>query len=90
MKHNHYTNEEILKMMELSSLGKTQIEIAKIINRNGSRVSRKLNELGLYKFKKITQYTKLKILKVINSDKLEYYNNKLNLYFNKKHTRNFS
>ena len=84
MKHNHYTNEEILKMMELSSLGKTQIEIAKIINRNGSRVSRKLNELGLYKFKKITQYTKLKILKVINSDKLEYYNNKLNSYFNKK------
>ena len=84
MKHNHYTNEEILKMMELSSLGKTQIEIAKIINRNGSRVSRKLNELELYKFKKITEYTKLKILKVINSDKLEYYNNKLNLYFNKK------
>ncbi len=84
MKHKHYTNEEILKMMELSSLGKTQIDIAKILNRDGSRVSRKLNELGLYKFKKITQYTKLKILKVINSDKLEYYNSKLNLYFNKK------
>ena len=84
MKDKRYTTEEILKMMELSSLGKTQIEIAKIINRNGSRVSRKLNELELYKFKKITEYTKLKILKVINSDKLEYYNNKLNLYFNKK------
>lgn len=84
MKHKHYTNEEILKMMELSSLGKTQIDIAKILNRDASRVSRKLNELGLYKFKKITQYTKLKILKVINSDKLEYYNSKLNLYFNKK------
>lgn len=84
MKHKHYTNEEILKMMELSSLGKTQTEIAKILNRDGSRVSRKLNELGLYKFKKITQYTKLKILKVINSDKLEYYNSKLNSYFNKK------
>ena len=84
MKHKHYTNEEILKMMELSSLGKTQIDIAKILNRDVSRVSRKLNELGLYKFKKITQYTKLKILKVINSDKLEYYNSKLNLYFNKK------
>lgn len=84
MKHKHYTNEEILKMMELSSLGKTQTEIAKILNRDGSRVSRKLNELGLYKFKKITQYTKLKILKIINSDKLEYYNSKLNLYFNKK------
>lgn len=84
MKHKHYTNEEILKMMELSSLGKTQIDIAKILNRDGTRVSRKLNELGLYKFKKITQYTKLKILKVINNDKLEYYNSKLNLYFNKK------
>lgn len=84
MKHKHYTNEEILKMMELSSLGKTQIDIAKILNRDVSRVSRKLNELGLYKFKKITQYTKLKILKVINSDKLEYYNSKLNSYFNKK------
>ena len=84
MKHKHYTNEEILKMMELSSLGKTQIDIAKILNREGTRVSRKLNELGLYKFKKITQYTKLKILKVINSDKLEYYNSKLNSYFNKK------
>lgn len=84
MKHKHYTNEEILKMMELSSLGKTQIDIAKILNRDGSRVSRKLNELGLYKFKKITQYTKLKILKVINIDKLEYYNSKLNLYFNQK------
>ena len=63
MKHKHYTNEEILKMMELSSLGKTQIDIAKILNRDGSRVSRKLNELGLYKFKKITQYTKLKNIK---------------------------
>lgn len=84
MKNKHYTNEELLKMMELSSLGKTQIDIAKILNREGSRVSRKLNELGLYKFKKITQYTKLKILKVISSDKLEYYNNKLNSYFNKK------
>ncbi len=87
MKHKHYTNEEILKMMELSSLGKTQIDIAKILNRDGSRVSRKLNELGLYKFKKITQYTKLKILKGINSDKLEYYNSKLNLYFNKKENK---
>ena len=84
MKHKHYTNEEILKMMELSSLGKNRIEIAKVLNRNESRVSKKLNELGLYKFKKITQFTKLKILKVINSDKLEYYNSKLNLYFNKK------
>lgn len=84
MKHKHYTNEEILKMMELSSLGKTQIDIAKILKRDSSRVSRKLNELGLYKFKKITHYTKLKILKAINSDKLEYYNSKLNLYFNKK------
>ena len=87
MKHKHYTNEEIFKMMELSSLGKTQIDIAKILNRDGSRVSRKLNELGLYKFKKITQYTKLKILKVINSDKLEYYNSKLNLCFNKKENK---
>ena len=84
MKHKHYINEEILKMMELSSLGKTQIDIAKILNRNESRVSRKLNELGLYKFKKITQYTKLKILKAINIDKLEYYNSKLNSYFNRK------
>ena len=66
MKNKHYTNEEILKMMELSSKGKTQIEIATILNRDSSRISRKLNELGLYRFKKITQYTKLKILKMIN------------------------
>ena len=87
MKNKHYTNEELLKMMELSSKGKTQIDIAKILNRDGSRVSRKLNELGLYKFKKITQYAKLKILKAINMDKLEYYNNKLNSYFNKKENK---
>ena len=84
MKHKHYTNEEILKISKLLSEGKTYSEIATILDRDYTRLTRKINELELYRFKRFTQYTKLKILKEISIDKLEYYNNKLNSYFNKK------
>ena len=84
MKNKHYTNEEILKISKLLSEGKTNREIAIILDRDYTRLTRKINELGLYRFKKMTQYSKLKTLKSIRTDKLEYYNNKLNLYFNKK------
>lgn len=84
MKNKHYTNEEILKIAKLSSEGKTYSEIAIILNRDKTRLFRKIKELGLYRFKRLTQYTKLKILKTTSIDKLEYYNNKINSYFNKK------
>ena len=87
MKHKHYTNEEILKISKLLSEGKTYREIAIILDREKTRLFRKIKELGLYRFKRLTQYTKLKILKTTSVDKLEYYNNKLNSYFNKKENR---
>ena len=94
MKHKHYTNEEILEISKLLSEGRTYREIATMLNRDYTRLTRKINELGLYRFKKTTP----KILKEITpkiskktiprtreeirSDKIEYYNNKVNLYFN--------
>ena len=82
MKHKHYTNEEILEISRLLSEGRTYREIAMILDRDYTRLTRKINELGLYRFKKIN----LKTLKMTSNDKLEYYNNKLNSYFNNRIT----
>ena len=79
MKHKHYTNEEILRISKLLSEGKTYSEIAIILDRDYTRLTRKINELELYRLKKIN----LKTLKMTSIDKLVYYNNKLNSYFNK-------
>ena len=81
----HYTNEEIVKISKLLREGRTYREIAMILDRDYTRLTRKINELELYRLKKIN----LKTLKMTSIDKLEYYNNKLNSYFNEKHTRNF-
>ena len=80
MKHKYYTNEEILRISKLLSEGKTYSEIAIILDRDYTRLTRKINELELYRLKKIN----LKTLKMTSIDKLVYYNNKLNSYFNKK------
>ena len=80
MKNKHYTEQEIIKISKLLSEGKTYGEIAIILDRDYTRLTRKINELELYRFKKIN----LKTLKMTSIDKLEYYNNKLNSYFNKK------
>ena len=80
MKNKHYTEQEIIEISKLLIEGKTYSEIAMILDRDYTRLTRKINELGLYKFKKIN----LKTLKMKSIDKLEYYNNKLNLYFNNR------
>ena len=79
MKNKHYTNEEILKISKLLSEGITCREIAIMLNRDRTRLIRKINELGLYRFKKINP----RALKMTINDKLKYYNDRLNLYFNK-------
>ena len=78
MKNKHYTDEEIVKISKLLSECKTYREIAIILDRDYTRLTRKINELELYKLKKIN----LKTLKMTSIDKLEYYNNKINSYFN--------
>ena len=77
MKHKHYTNEEILEISKLLREGRTYREIAMILNRDYTRLTRKINELELYRFKKINPRT----LKMTSNDKLKYYSNKLNSYF---------
>ena len=93
MKNKHYTSEEIIKISKLLSEGRARKEIAMILDRDYTRLTRKINELGLYKFKKIksktlktTRIKKIepKILKRTRSEKIEYYNNKVNLYFNNR------
>ena len=83
MKHKHYTNEEILKISELLRDGRTYREIAMILDRDYTRLTRKINELELYRFKKINPKT----LKMTSSDKLKYYSNKVNSYFNTRTDR---
>ena len=79
MKNKRYTNEEILEISKLLSEGITCREIAIMLNRDRTRLIRKINELGLYRFKKINP----RALKMTINDKLKYYNDRLNLYFNK-------
>lgn len=83
MKHKHYTDEEILKISELLRDGRTYREIAMILDRDYTRLTRKINELELYRFKKINPKT----LKMTSSDKLKYYSNKVNSYFNTRTDR---
>ena len=78
MKHKHYTDEEIVEISKLLRDGRTYREIAMILDRDYTRLTRKINELGMYRFKKINPKT----LKMTSNDKLKYYSNKLNSYFN--------
>ena len=80
MKNKHYTEQEILKIVKLLSENKTYREIAMILNRDYTRLTRKINELELYRFKKIN----IETIKMTSNDKLRYYSNKLNSYFNTK------
>ena len=80
MKNKHYTEQEIIEISKLLGECRTYREIAMILDRDYTRLTRKINELGLYRFKKINPKT----LKMTSIDKLKYYNNKLNSYFNKK------
>ena len=80
MKHKHYTNEEIVKISKLLREGRTYREIAVILNRDYTRLTKKINELELYRFKKVNP----KAVKMTSSDKLKYYNSRLNLYFNER------
>lgn len=80
MKHKHYTNEEILEISRLLSEGRTYREIAMMLDRDYTRLTRKINDLGLYRFKKINPRT----IKMTRDNKLEYYRNKVNSYFNKR------
>ena len=80
MKHKHYTNEEIVKISKLLREGRTYREIAVILNRDYTRLTKKINELELYRFKKVNP----KAVKMTSDDKLKYYNSRLNLYFNER------
>ena len=80
MKHKHYTNEEIVEISKLLGEGRTYREIAMILDRDYTRLTRKINELEMYRYKKINPRT----LKMTNSDKLRYYSNRLNSYFNRR------
>lgn len=80
MKHKHYTNEEILEISRLLSEGRTYREIAMMLDRDYTRLTRKINDLGLYRFKKINP----RKIKMTRDNKLEYYRNKVNSYFNKR------
>ena len=80
MKHKHYTNEEILEISKLLSEGRTYREIAIILDRDRTRLIRKINELGLYRFKKINPKT----IKMTSNDKIKYYSNRLDSYFGKR------
>lgn len=80
MKQKHYTDEEILEISKLLSEGKNYREIAIILNRDYTRLTRKINDLGLYRFKKINP----RKIKMTSNDKLKYYSNKVNSYFNKR------
>ena len=80
MKNKHYTEQEIVEILRLLSEGRTCREIAMIIDRDYTRLTRKINELELYRFKKIN----IETIKMTSNDKLRYYSNKLNSYFNTK------
>ena len=80
MKHKHYTNEEILEISKLLSEGRNYGEIATILDRDYTRLTRKINDLGLYRFKKINPKT----IKMTSNDKIKYYSNRLDSYFGKR------
>lgn len=84
MKHKHYTNEEIVKISKLLKEGRTYREIAMILDRDYTRLTRKINELELYRLKRINPKT----VKMTSNDKLKHYNSRLNLYFNEKMENN--
>ena len=77
MKHKHYTNEEILEISKLLSEGRNYGEIAMMLDRDYTRLTRKINDLGLYRFKKINPKT----IKMTSNDKIRYYSNRLDSYF---------
>ena len=80
MKNKHYTEQEIIEISKLLGEGRTYREIAMILDRDYTRLTRKINELEMYRYKKINPRT----LKMTNSDKLRYYSNRLNSYFNRR------
>ena len=80
MKHKHYTNEEIITISNLLSEGRTYREIAMMLDRDYTRLTRKINDLGLYRFKKINPKT----IKMKSNDKIKYYSNRLDSYFGKR------
>ena len=80
MKLKHYTNEEILEISKLLSEGRTYREIAMMLDRDYTRLTRKINDLGLYRFRKINPKT----IKMTSNDKIKYYSNRLDSYFNER------
>lgn len=79
MKHKHYTNEEIIEISKLLKKGKTYREIAIILDRDYTRLTKKINSLGLNKYKMVKSLNKKTL-----TEKLKYHNNKLKLCFEGK------